>query len=126
MEPSSCFPVGFKSCRKRQYCHSYRFYSEGEDFKKSGNSGGFLQYGKEGHFSKDCPRKGSKKGSGNKSTGGGAGDCKTDLLNWGPPKHKSLYCAIHKETADHYCVTWSCLLVKYTAFETRIKGMKEN
>ena len=44
----------------------------------------------------------------------------------GPPKHKKFNCSVHKDAADHFCFMWSCLSVKYEAFDDRIKVMKDN
>ena len=81
--------------------------------------------GEQGHWKRDCPKRKENKGS--KSTASGKGAANSQSQKERPTlKHKRYHCTLHKDAPGKNCSTWSCISLKYTPVEERIKLMKEN
>ena len=76
-------------------------------------------YGQEGHIKMDCKKKDTK------SSGRGVNQNQSNRKARPAPKFKKYHCAYHKDTLGHFCSTWSCPSLRYTAYSDIIKLLRE-
>ena len=93
-------------------------YNDGEE-DNSKQSKACFKCGETGHWRKDCPQK--SPGNGNRSTGGGRSATSKVSKDRKPPTHNKFHCALHKGLPGRGCSTWSCVALKYTPYEERVK-----
>ena len=119
-EPLAASGTGVKG--KAGTAQVHLFLGEEEDSNRQSKP--CFKCGEVGHWKRNCPQY-SSNGAAN-STGGSKGAVLKTPKERRPPIHKKFHCALHKGAPGRGCSTWSCVALKYTPFEERLKLMTEN
>ena len=102
----------------------HSFFNDGENLESEKSSKPCFKCGKTGHWKRECTN--NSPGRSPKPTGGGKSTPSKPSKDREAPKNKRFHCALHKDSPGKACSSWSCVALKYTPFDERVKLLKAN